>query len=133
MISDCASMDMVNSIFQHPDIWPVISPPNTALFDVSYEDGHIYHLVNDGDGIIFYHEFRDGMKIHPNILPNKRGKLAYEAVEESIQKVFELGYRSIYCEIAVELKHIIRFARALDFNWIESNDRELFIRCKLDG
>lgn len=133
MITETYDMDIVNQVFQHPDIWKHIAPADIEPFDVPIMANCIYHLVNDGDGVIVYHWFRDGLKIHPSILPEKRGKMAYQAVEDSIQMVIDQCARTIYCEIDADLKHVIRFAKALKFRVIETGDRILLVRRKLDG
>ncbi len=130
MIRRTYDMDAVNHILTHPDIWKDIAPEDQLPFDVPYLPSVLYFLVNDGDGVITFHRFRDGLMIHPNILPSKRGKLAYDAVEESIQMVFENGWSSIYAQIDPKLKHVTLFARQLGFKFL-GND--LFIRRSLNS
>ena len=132
MITRTTNMDMVNSILSHPVIWKDIAP-DVAVFEAPYDRNFLYFLMGEADGVIIFHPFRDGLKIHPNILPNKRGKKAYKAVEDACQEVFAMGCTSIYAEIAPELRHVISFARALGFKWFESGDRELFVRRKMDS
>lgn len=130
MIRRTYDMDMVNSILQHPDIWRDIAPEGIEPFDPPYLPNVLYFIVNDGDGVITFHAFRDGLMIHPNILPSKRGKLAYDAVEESIQTVFENGWSCVYAEIEPKLKHVTLFARQLGFRMLDEN---LFIRRSLNS
>ena len=133
MITETRDMVAVNAILKHPDIWKYITPEGIEPFDTPYFPHYVYHLVNDGDGVIIFHEFRDACKIHPNILPEKRGKMAYQAVEDSIQLLFSQGLKKIYCEIDANLKHVIRFAKALQFRVLETGNRILLVRRKLDG
>lgn len=133
MITQTYNMDIVNSILSDPDIWPYIAPKGIEPFQIDYIPGVEYLLVNDGDGIIALHHYRDGIKIHPSILPHKRGKIAYDAVEEACQKVFDNGWHNIYAEIDRKLTHVVRFAKHLGFNLLESGDRDVFIRRKLDS
>ena len=133
MITQIDNMDIVNSILSHPDIWSSIAPMGVEPFEVAYIPGVIYLLVNDGDGIIAFHPFRDGMKIHPNFPKKNRGKLAYLAVEDACQMMFRSGYVSLYAEIDRSLTHVVRFAKNLGFNLLESGDRDVFIRRKLDS
>lgn len=132
MITQTMDMEMVSEILSHPEIWPSIAPSNVEPFIMPYLPGVTYFLVNHTDGVIAFHQFMDGVKIHPNILPEKRGKLAYDAVEESIQIMLS-QYRNIYAEISKELVHIVRFAKALGFNTIETGDRVLMVRRRLDS
>lgn len=126
-------MDIVNSILQHPDIWKNVAPTLVKPIDIGYRPDVLHFLVNNGDGVISFHKFREGLKIHPNILPSKRGKLAYDAVEEAIQRVFGSGWPCVYAEIDPKLKHVTLFARQMGFKLIESNDRDLFVRRRLDS
>ena len=130
MITQTQNMDLVNSILRHKDIWSDISDGMPA-FDTPYVPGVIYFLVNETDGVILFHPFRDGLKLHPNFPKKYRGKVAYDAIESAIQSVIK-DYQTIYCEIDVELKHIIRCARHLGFNHLESGDRLLLVRRHLD-
>lgn len=129
MIYQTYDMSVVNSILQRPEIWEQIS--DLPLFDVPYDPSCMYFLM-DG-GVIIFHPYSDGLKIHPNVLPEKRGKNAYKAVEESIREMFDRGYKSIYCEIPVELKHVIRFAKTLGFRLLMTGERKVFVRRKLDS
>ncbi len=133
MIRQTFDMYAVNQVLMHPDIWPDIALDGVEPFDTPYLPELMYLLVNDGDGVIIFHDFRDGIKIHPNFLPSKRGRLAYIAVEESIQLMFDQGCHSIYAEIDPKLRHVVMFARQLGFRLLESGDRDLFIRRKLDS
>jgi len=131
MIRQTFDMDAVNLVLTHPDIWKDIAPQHMAPFDTMYLPQVMYFLVNDGDGVIMFHCFRDGVKIHPNILPSKRGRLAYIAIEESIQCMFDDGCACIYAEIDPKLRHVTLFARQLGFRLLESGNKDLFIRRRL--
>ncbi len=133
MIRQTFDMEQVNMVLTHPDIWKDVAPLHIEPFETPYLSEVLYFMVNDGDGVIMFHGFRDGLKIHPNILPNKRGKLAYIAVEESIRYVFDEGCACIYAEIDPKLRHVTLFARRLGFRLLESGEKDLFIRRKLDS
>ena len=133
MIRQTFDIDAINQVLTHPDIWKDIAPQDLMPFDTPYLPNVLYFLVNDGDGVIIFHPFREGLKIHPSILPSKRGRLGYIAVEESIQRVFDEGYACIYAEIEPQLRHVTLFARQLGFRLLESGDRDLFIRRNLDS
>ncbi len=133
MITRTYNMDVVNSILTHPDIWKDIAPIGVDPFDSPYRADVLYYLVNGGDGVITFHRYRDGLKCHPNILPSKRGKQAFIAIEESIKLMFNLGCQSIYAEIDPRLRHVTLAAMRLGFNLLEPGDRNLFIRRKLNS
>ena len=132
MITQTQNMDLVNSILRDPGIWYDIAPQGVEPFDSTYSTGLVYFLVNETDGVIIYHPFRDGMKIHPNIIPGKRGKKTFDAIEQSIQRVLEY-YHCIYAEIDPALRHVTWLARHLGFTLLEHNDRDLFVRRKYDS
>jgi len=131
VIRQTFDMVAVNMVLTHPDIWKDIAPEHPAPFDTPYLLGVTYFLVNDGDGVIMFHEFRDGLKIHPNILPSKRGRLAYIAVEDAIQCMFDEGCPCIYAEIDQQLRHVVMFARQLGYRLLDSGIKDLFIRRRL--
>ena len=133
MIRQTYDMEQVNMVLSHPDIWMDIAPVNSVPFDAPYLPNVVYFMVNDSDGVIMFHPFRDGVKIHPNILPSKRGRIAYIAVEEACQSMFDAGHMSIYAEIDRKLRHVTLFARRLGFRLLESGDRDLFIRRRLNS
>ena len=133
LITETDNMELVNSILCQPEIWRDIAPVGTEPFDTPYQPGFLYFLVNEVDGVIIYHPFLDGLKIHPNIIPEKRGKTAFDAVEESIQVVFDMGCKSIYAEIPPRFKHIVRFARQLQFVPCEYDGRDILVRRNLDS
>lgn len=126
-------MDIVNEIFAIPEIWDAIAPEGEDQFDIPYDPEIVHFLVNDRDGVISFHSFRDGVKIHPAIVPSKRGKIAYEAVEAACVEMHARGYRNIYAEIDRSLRHVIRFAKQLGFRHLASRDRDLLVRRKLDS
>lgn len=129
MIYQTYDMEAVNAILGHPAIWDEIS--TVPIFDVPYMPECVYFLM-DG-GVIIFHPFADGMKIHANILPEKRGKLAYDAVDEACKEMFRRGYHSIYCEIDVRLRHVMRFAKHLGFRLLHRGERDVLVRRRMDA
>ncbi len=132
-VSETRNMDLVTSILWTPTIWENIAPDGVERFPVPYDDDCTYYLVNETDGVIIFHPFRDGLKIHPNIVPEKRGKVAYRAIEKAIRAVFEAGYDSVYAEVDNHLMHVIWCAKALGFKTLQKGNRELMVRRNLDG
>ena len=132
LLEQTFNMERVNAILSHPDIWRDVAPNGWAVFDLPYDPNCLYFMVNGYEGVIVFHPFRDGLKIHPNILPEFRGKGAYRAIEESCQAVFG-QVRNIYAEIGVELRHVTLCARHLGFKLLERGDRGLYVRRKLDS
>lgn len=122
----------MNKILTDDDVWPAIAPKGVGPFQSMKLPEALYFLVNDGDGVIIYHPFRDGVKIHPNFLLEKRGGLAYKAIQESVQAIFEHGYSSIYAEIDKALRHVRFTAVSLQFTLLEKGSRYLYVRRRLN-
>jgi len=133
LIQITENMEIVNSIYHHPQIWPDIVPDGVEMFDVPYQPNLLYLLVNECDGVIVLHSFRDGYKIHPNFLPEKRGKTAYEAIDQAVRFMFETGANVIYAEIDPKLRHVTRCAVHNQFLLLERNERHLYARRKLNS
>ena len=133
MITQTTDMDIVSSILSDPSIWYSISPDGVEPFDVPYDSQCTYFLLDDSAGVVIFHPFRGGAKVHPNILPQYRGKLAFKAVEQCIQAMFGNGYQGIYAEIDPKLRHVTMFARQLGFRLLESGSRDLYVRWRLDS
>lgn len=129
MISLTQNMDIVTTILWTPEIWDAISVEGTEKFHVPYQDDCMYYLVNDTQGVVIFHPFKDGLKIHPNFPKKHRGKVAYKAIEQSIQDVFRQGCGVVYAEVEPELKHVIWCAKALGFKSMDG----LLVRRKLDS
>ena len=113
----------IKKVLCHPDIYPAISndsspdaddfiPPLQGVF---YVAGYAPQLI----GISCFHWFKDGMKFHPNVLPEFRSKYADEFVTKSL----EMFYKPIYVEVPDKL---VRFSKKHGFHPIgESNNKIL--------
>ena len=114
----------LDSILHHPAIWPKIAPEGIEPFSVEPRENWVCWWA-DG-GVIIFHPFRDGMKIHPNFLPGFRGRNAYEAIRQSVESL----HVPVYAEIDRESRHLRVTAMHLGFELIERNERDLFRREK---
>ncbi len=133
MIRQTNDMEAVNGILAHPDIWSQVAPEGIETFNMPYFGEWLYFIVNEDEGVIIFHPYLDGWKIHPNIIPERRGKAAFRAIDESVKAVFEMGCHSVYAEIDRSLKHVTWAAKQLGFNLLKSGDRDLFVRRNLDS
>lgn len=112
----------LDAVLHHPDIWPVIAPQGVEPFPVT--------LPDDCDvdwrlgGVIVYHPFRDGLKIHPNFLPGCRGRSALGQIRQSLAQ----RPGPIYAEIDRGLRHVRAFAVLSGFELIERGTRYLYRR-----
>ena len=64
-------MDVVNQVLTHPEIWKDIAPEGVEPFNAPYRPDVVYLMADKGDGVITFHRYKDGLKIHPNFLPSK--------------------------------------------------------------
>jgi len=81
-------------------------------------DWDVYHVLG---GVIIFHPFRDGVKMHPNFLPESRGAKAFAEIRKHMRR-----YPLIYVEIDIELRHVNWAARHMGFELIESGERNLY-------
>ncbi len=120
-LAETTDMTLVNPILY--EIWDEVWP-DTDKFDVPYRQECTYFL--GGTGVVIFHPFRDGVKIHPNFI--LRGKRAYEVIEAAVQEMFRRGHNSIYAEIDVNLRHVQHAAAHLGFERLEAGKRILYRR-----
>jgi hypothetical protein len=120
-LAETTDMTLVNPILY--TLWDEVWP-ETDRFDVPYRPECTYFL--GGTGVVIFHPFRDGVKIHPNFI--LRGKRAYEVIEDSIQEMFSRGHTTIYAEIDVNLRHVRHAAAHLGFTCMEAGERMLYRR-----
>lgn len=111
-------LSRLNQILHHPDIWPEISGGVEPFYVEPLDD---WEYVWCEGGVIIFHPYRDGMKIHPNFLPDYRGKKAFEEIERTLQK-----YSRVYAEIDKDLRHVNWAARFMGFRLIETGERNLY-------
>lgn len=120
-------IDVINSILQHPDIWENIAG-DVEPFDTPFMHEHAYFIIGDNQGLVIYHKFLDGVKIHTNILPEKRHGASYEAINETMQHIFDLGITRIYAEIDDKFPNVIKAAIVNGFSMLSSDERNLFVK-----
>ena len=121
IIRETKDVDEIKKILCHPEIFPRIAgdteitpeefePP---LNDVLYLGGY------DGDmfAVSCFHSFRDGLKFHPNVLPEYRLRYARIFAKQCLSML----KCTIYAEVPLEFKRAINFAKKLGFDSIANN------------
>jgi len=113
--------DEIKTILFHPEIYPVISggheldkvstrfPTDNVLYIAGY-DINIF-------GLCCFHPFKDGLKFHPNILPEFKQQYAREFIQQSLNMVKS----TIYIEIPKNRKRLFNFAKKIGFDSIRNN------------
>lgn len=102
----CFSIDEIDSVLKHPDIWPLISD-TVELQDTPINDD-IHYLFEEGV-VFILHPLKDALQIHANILPNHREK-AHRTALEALEYGFEINDR-IVAEIPVRFGNVYGFTR----------------------
>ena len=96
---------IIESVLRHPEIYPLISegapddfeiPIVNNLFLAGYKQGLV--------GIACFHPFMDGMKYHPNVLPEQR-KYAHEFIRRTLESLIV----PIYCEVPERLENLAKY------------------------
>ena len=119
IVRETNDIQEIKQVLCHPDIYPLISDDNSPSVDefippfkgVFYVAGYAPELI----GISCFHWFRDGMKFHPNVLPQFRSKYADEFVTKSL----DMFHKPIYVEVPDKL---VRFSKKHGFRIIENNE-----------
>lgn len=121
IIRETKDIQEIKSVLCHPAIYPRIKgdlslepddfiPP---MDDVLYLGGY--------DNTIFavtcFHPFRDGLKFHPNVLPEYRLRYARDFARKCLLMV----QCEVYAEVPLEFKKAINFAKKLGFDSIANN------------
>ena len=113
--------DLIKYVLCHPFIYPLISegtdlepedfdPPDEALYISGFDNNRII-------GIACVHEFWDGVKYHPNVLPRMR-----QHANEFIRKTLDLINEPVYIEIPDRLERIALYH---GFEEVERGDKIL--------
>lgn len=87
MLTRTFDKESINSVLKHPYIWPRVSDDKQDIdaFDPPMGDNH--YLFEEGVLFILHPE-GDDVKIHANVLPEKR-ELAEEAAQCALKYAFE--------------------------------------------
>lgn len=122
IIKQTTNQDDIKKILFDPDIYPYVSGGKSLDFDeVDFPiDGYVYLGGYDNESIFAlscFHPFMDGLKFHPNVLPEYRFKYGRDFVK---QTAFMLKC-PVYAEIPKNRKSLINLATKIGFDSIVNN------------
>lgn len=122
--------DEIKTIIFNDAIWPNIADPETKkeYFDFNFKDDFFVGGYVDGKiiALMVYHDFRDGLKCHIQVLPQFRDLFAVEFGNRSL--TFRDKSKMLYCEIDDKFKNVIKFAKSFGFKDFEKNGSSNIMR-----
>ena len=126
--------ELINSILKSDGIWEHIGGKGSTDDFKAPVDGEIHYLlVTEGKevaGLFILHPGEYGLKIHANMLPDFRGKIAEQAAQDALDYGFRID-DTIYAEIPEEYPNVIGFAeRFLEPAWVKDGVHTLILRAE---
>jgi len=107
----------------HPEIYDVISDDNSIPadeFEPSEDCEYIGGFIEDKlFAVMIYHEFRDGVKLHIQVLPEYREHLSIEFGRDGLEYGLSKNI-PIYCDIPKIYPNVKRYAESFGFEVIEA-------------
>lgn len=130
IVSKTTDVNEIKSVLCHPDIYPEISegvdldPEDIKIpFEGwAYVGGYDKEII----GVSCFNCFRDGLKIHPNVLPEYRLKYGRDFVRLCISMV----NCPLYAEIPNHRKRLLNLATKLGFDSIENNSAKTLMKLR---
>lgn len=127
IIKQTFNAEEIKDVLCHPEIFPEIKgdydikpedfdPP---LEDTVYFVGYEEELI----GVCCYHGFKDGLKIHPNVLPKYRLKYGRGFVSLCVSMI----ECPLYAEIPNHRKRLLNLAKKLGFDSIANNSAKTLL------
>jgi hypothetical protein len=120
----------IKTVLTHPTIWPHIKGEEKSRPE-DYNppiDDETHFLKVDG-GLFILHPYRDGMKIHANMI--ERGKAALRAYAQVEEYAKELGVRVLYAVIPEINPNVTAFAKGVGFKVYKSDKEKHYLRLEL--
>lgn len=116
-VIETKDLEDIKKVLCHPEIYRCISddycpessefePPLSARYIAGYVDGDII-------GLMIYHNMKEGLKCHIQVLPEYRKEYAREFAEMVLVKDVD-----VYSEIPACYPNVIRFAKSFGFKEI---------------
>jgi len=120
-IARTTNQDEIRTILFHPSIYPEISGGKQLDFDTTVFplDSALYIGGYNGDifALSCFHDFKDGLKFHPNVLPEYRLQYARDFIQQSLDMV----KCPVYIEIPINRKRLFNLAKKIGFDSIANN------------
>jgi hypothetical protein len=90
MVKRTKNIDLVNSIVNHPEVFPWVSLPGQESVDSSVLINDDRNIVLEAEGgcFIFVHQEPGLYEVHSQFLPEYRGKNVFEASQEALKWMF---------------------------------------------
>lgn len=132
-LSKCArttDAKYIKTVLTHPTIWPHISQGvdvEPEKYDPPIDD-ETHFLKVDG-GLFILHPYKDGMKIHANMI--ERGKAALKAYAQVEEYAKELGVKVLYAVIPEINPNVTAFAKGVGFKVYKSDKEKHYLRLEL--
>lgn len=121
ILKEVTSIGDIKAILCEPAIYDTITSDDCndfSDFDIIKDNCFLIGGYLDGKIIALacYHKFRDGVKYHPNVLPECRSKYASEFIDKSL-----IDACPVYLEIPEIYKHLIILAKKHRFEVLDIN------------
>ncbi len=127
IIRRTVNQDEIKEILFHPDIYKDISEGVELNNDISFPVDSVLYIGGYSNKIFAlscFHSFQDGVKFHPNVLPEFRRMYARDFVKRCLDVV----KCKIYIEIPTRRKELFNFARKFGFVPMSSKDNKMLMR-----
>jgi hypothetical protein len=130
IIRETKNVNEIKSVLCHPSIYPEISDGvDLKSDDIEIPfDGVVYLAGYDNEviGISCLHFFKDGLKLHPNVLPEYRLKYGRDFVRLCISMV----NCPLYVEIPNRRKRLLNLANKLGFDSLRNNSTKTLMKLR---
>ena len=121
IIRETRNQNEIKDILFHPEIYPIISGGKVLdkgaailpMKDIIYLAGYEEKIFAVG----CFHPFMDGMKYHPNILPDYKREYARDFVQSTLNMVKS----PLYIEIPKDRKDLYNFSTKMGFKEFKHN------------
>ena len=121
IIRETRNQNEIKDILFHPDIYPIISGGHKLdkgatilpMKDIIYLAGYEERIF----AVSCFHPFMDGMKYHPNILPEYKREYARGFVQSTLNMVKS----PLYIEIPQNRKDLYNFSAKMGFKDFKHN------------
>ena len=122
IVKEITNIDDIKTILCHPEIYDCITTDESGdseSYDIPINDIYLYvggYVKGEIIAVMVYHDFRDGLELHIQVLPNFRNEYALEFGERGM--MFR-GRKPLYATIPDLYKNILDYALSFGFEVIE--------------
>jgi hypothetical protein len=125
IVKETTNLDDIKAVLCNPAIYDCITTdrcPSAKDFEPPIDDSYLYvggYVGGEIVAIMVYHEFRDGTKLHIQILPEFRNKYA---IEFGGRALLFRGNKPLYAVISDLYPNVLEYAKSFGFDVIERLD-----------